>query len=317
MTQNKNPLLEILHRIRESQDINIPLSDHDRSRLILLIEDAVSDSDVFVQLIEFTDKFPISGNPELVQVVDHHTLPWESLLQKGMSEARDRDLLLLSFNPAALQTLSDYVAEEIGEPHVAESWLDAFLRMGERSIGDQSTNSQPLDPSPFIEPGQNRIVRFHYLPSAIALAATLLIGVFIGRIIPESNTIVDANSELEMVAVRGGDPRPHLAVTSSFDGFVQLIALTEGRSPRIRPVLGGEYVKLKANNSSPNLEVPRGSQNILVVVTESPAGEILRREFENSSTIFGNDTSTMRDAVQKILVQNGYRKMAFDEVNMK
>lgn len=149
---------------------------------------------------------------------------------------------------------------------------------------------------------------------AMVLAASLLIGVLIGR---TTSTSAEQQVLIARVATRYGTYRGdedvlQARVESALPGFVTIVSLASDRRPLAAPVEGADLVRVGADDGSSWVDIPDNSERLIVLVTETPATEVIRRSLrETRIREFGPaDADKLEDDLVELLQEMGYRRVA-------
>src|SRR5262249_17329335 len=119
-----------------------------------------------------------------------------------------------------------------------------------------------------------------------ALAASLLLGVYIGtRVLRDGR---GGGTEVLIATAtfspdRGAGDWLGVEIHSDLAGFATVVALAPGRRPETLPDLGGEDIPVRSGVPEKVGPLPQSTTRILFVVTETPAGEPIRRALQDKS----------------------------------
>ena len=165
-------------------------------------------------------------------------------------------------------------------------------------------------------PRLNRLL----IPAGWALAACVLLGVGLllgGRSTDGARETLYASATVERAELRGGQDGEHqIRVTASLDGFVTVIALRPGgRRQLVSPGAGGADVAAGPTPGEPVL-LPTDAARALVVVTETPAGEPVRRVFGRGKVYAPDQAAELRADLERLLQEKGYRRAVVSLVNV-
>lgn len=180
---------------------------------------------------------------------------------------------------------------------------------------DEPADAEAPTATPSVVAGSSRPSWPRRSMSVLALAASLLIGLFLGRgIRPDGDgvLILAAASSVQRVDARGKN-EIQLTVRSPFAGHVTAIALAVQRKPLVRPVLGGEDILAPENTPSEPLTLPDTTTKVVFVATPTPAADSVRRFIDDASTrrYAPEDHTDLRKDLERYLASKGFRKMAF------
>jgi hypothetical protein len=170
-----------------------------------------------------------------------------------------------------------------------------------------------------------RLAKARWFQTAIgvATAASLFAaGIFVDRTAFLRDTglaaphIVPATAVTELVGARGLDRVLEIRITSPIAGFATVVALIPNRRPQAFPVLGGDDIPVAAGTPSQGVSLPDATMCVVFVVTETPAGEPIRRMLsENKVTKYSPEQdSQLRNDLQELLIAKGYHRIAVGKV---
>jgi hypothetical protein len=168
--------------------------------------------------------------------------------------------------------------------------------------------------------GKRRDLRKAIKP-ALALAASLLIGLLVGRAFDstsEETVVLAASGTATWTPVRGNQQELRLRVNSPLDGFLVAVALAPNTTPKVRPGLGiGDFEALKGKPSE-HAVLPANTTRVVFVVTTTPAGESIRQLIDDSppQRYQPEDHAALRNDLQRYLEDKGHRKMAFGDLDI-
>ena len=151
----------------------------------------------------------------------------------------------------------------------------------------------------------------------LGLAASLLLNVFLARTYigdQEGVKVFAATAEVEPGEFRGAGvvKLPEVRVNAPFKGFVVVIALAPDRKQQVVPGLGADDIPVAAGEQSKGVIVPADSTRVLYVVTETSAGETIRRFLgDNNRRIMADQEPELRRELEELLKKKNYRWIAF------
>ena len=158
------------------------------------------------------------------------------------------------------------------------------------------------------------------LPRVLTLAASVLIGLFVGWALfragdPQQLQILAAGGTAGFVTARGGEEL-QVQVDSPLAGFATLIALAPNRKPQVYPPFGADDIPVPAGASSEPVTVRDGTTRVLAVVTQTPAGESIRRLIDDdpNADFEPQDVDDLQEQVQELLESKGHLRIAFAQI---
>ena len=152
-----------------------------------------------------------------------------------------------------------------------------------------------------------------------ALAASLLMGLFIFN--PGDSkelALLQASGDISVAPVRGEQPRQQLTILGPFDGFAAVISLFSDRKPQVFPVLGGDDIDIQEDRVSNAILLPVDTQEVLFVVTRTPAGEEVRRIVKEAD-FPGDGISGLEQFkihLEEQLATKGFRQLAIGTIKL-
>jgi hypothetical protein len=263
-------------------------------------------------------------------------LPDERIAREGFETLDDSELAEIAVDPTAVETLSEYLWGEVGpEPERGDWWWTA-VTSGEsaepglvrsvvelqKQIEEREATREPEGRSdggsvlPF-EPG--RVVSrpgggWRGLGRFAALAASLLVGVFLGRFAFQGDRSgperFAASASASYGAGRGVERSLGVQFESNLFGFATVVAVAPGRRPEVFPALGRDDVEVRAGAPSNFGPLPAGTREALVVVAETPSADPIRRALRASDRELP-DADSVREMLEPYLQTKGYRRFAF------
>jgi hypothetical protein len=107
-------------------------------------------------------------------------------------------------------------------------------------------------------------------------------------------------------------------VKGPFDGFVTVLALAPDRKQRVFPEFGADDKPVASGADADGIPVPEDTTRVLIVVTETPAGEPIRRAFEgkNARRFSPDQEGELRREVEELLRKKGYRRVAIGDATV-
>ncbi len=254
-------------------------------------------------------------------------LPVEDVADRGLAALSDDELADLAIRPVALGCLFQFLHERMTEGRVGTMWWDAVSRLATEHAqahrhldAPQAAEgkSLPFTGNRATPPKTRTAVR--WASRFVALAASLLIGVFLGtwnqRSGDDGSFLIGASMEL-LKSARG--QASQLRITSPRTGFVAVVALLPGEPAR--PVVFPLWEDLPVEPGKPSATGPfpedaRPARVALVVVTRTPAADTLDKAL--SETMFSADeTGRLETAVIRILKAKGHDRFALKSVVLR
>jgi hypothetical protein len=259
-------------------------------------------------------------------------LPDEVIARGGFGVLSDEQLADIAIDPSALHALSDYLwceldpDSELPEPEWGDWWWKA-VSSGEPAqpglarsvVANTGGESVPA-------PKEEQIIPFdparttsrprapRWLGRAAAIAASLLLGVFLGRTAFDGGGEGNAGYPLASASPvygpgRGTERDLGVRFESGLRGFATVIALSPGNRPEVFPALGRDDVPVQASVPTEFSPLPSETKEAIVVVTETPAADPVRRALRDRSGETG-DASSLLTFLEPHLRTKGYRRIS-------
>ena len=190
--------------------------------------------------------------------------------------------------------------------------------------GNEDLEADPPPPLPFTRKDKLRrdSQALWWGGRLAALAASLLLGILIGtRVLRDGGRsgateilIASATPIFDPSRGGGGVEKDWLGIKidSRLSGFATVVALAPARGPEVHPDFGGDDVPVRSGVPAEVGPLPQSTTHVLFVVTETPAGEPIRRALQDKS--FGpGDAAELRTLLLSTLESKGYRRIAFGD----
>ncbi len=254
----------------------------------------------------------------------------ERIAARGFSDLPDERLAALALSPAALEALYEYL--EAPETLSGDWLMDAMTaahgdrpELRELDEHAKATIARLLgESSPPVVPFASERATRRFDPAVLrwgvrigSLAASLLLGVLIGTTAFRDG---DGSEPFPVTAssspspTRGSGDQPGVKVESGRDGFVTVVALAPGNHMKVVPVLGADDVPVRKGGAAV-VPVPEEAAAVLALVTETPAGEPVRRALRDKAFEPGR-IGELKAFLKSALEAKGYRRMGFGEVSL-
>lgn len=260
-------------------------------------------------------------------------LPAAALLKDGLDVLSDEQLARLATSVETIRELNTEVGRALQTGELGEFWWEAYavpesaippgyldnqaMQRALDAIGPEPTNlassTTPAAPAAPKPRGWRAVAG----PIG-ALAACLLVGVFIGWYIhgngQDRREVLVASAKVEPSLIRGPNDEKlqQLRVAGPFEGFVVVLALAPDRKQRVIPEFGADDKPVAAGADSEGIPVPADTTRAIFVVTETPAGEPIRRAFEGKTArrFSPDQEAELRRELEDFLKKKGYRRIA-------
>lgn len=283
------------------------------------------------QLTESKRSIGSQGNDLLITEI-----PGAAVVKKGLAVLSDEQLVRLATSAEAIRQLNLLIEQALDADELGDFWWDAYSvpdsaippgylddQTFRRILDDVRDTSD--DPKTASEP-DTVMPTFHtnwrgwraFAGPILALAACLLIGIAIGWFIRggrhDRYEILVANAKVEPSLIRGPNDEKlqQVRIKGPFDGFVVVIALAPDRKQRVFPEFGADDKPVATGAESDGIPVPADTTRAIYIVTETPAGEPIRRAFEgkNARRFSPDQEAELRRELEDLLTKKGYRRAA-------
>lgn len=259
-------------------------------------------------------------------------LPDEAVARGGFGVLTDEQLAEIAIDPPALRTLAAYLWGELDadsdlpEPERGDWWWEAVTSRELARPGlARSVIANASEPA-VSAPKDEQVIPFdsartahrprapRWLGQAAAIAASLLVGVFLGRTAFDGGGEGSGRRDLASASPvygpgRGTERDLSVRFTSGLQGFATVVALTPGSRPEVFPALGRDDVPVRSGAQIEFGPLPPGTKEALVIVTETPAADPIRRALRERNDETG-DVSGIRAFLGSHLRTKGYRQIA-------
>lgn len=298
-----------------------------------------------VDFREYLKQLEVSGlESRPWSIDDEPPFPLDDITREGLGILTPEELLALAGDKHCLDVLRDLVLDDPFTDAVHEEWQDTLVasveRCAEARRAGNPKSSQPLGAIPgrtskvpteptsrdvSSPPTTSRPSRRKWTRAAVGavLAATLLVaGVLFDRLWfqggGDANAVVlhDARASVAWVPMRGSNEEAKLKITSPIAGFAVAVCLANDRPPLVVPALGQSDIPVSEEEGSEAFSVPGDTTSVVFVVTETPAGEPVRREFDGrqAKEYTLEETVKVRTNLLEFLQQKGYRRIAVGSI---
>lgn len=257
--------------------------------------------------------------------------PWsvDGLIRAGLPALSSNEITLLARSPETIRTLHQQVCRAMEEGSAGEYWFDA-LDMPEGSIPDDylphssiARVTHLLDEIEGVDhalraaqdAAKNVLSprtwpRSRIALTAVAMAASILIGVGLGWMLRAPDEELHASIQPTQWRTVRGDRVPVIEVRN--DGsrplFVTVVGLAPDSPPRVFHRDANQYIAVSPGSTRTveNFdEQLKGARAYLVVVTETPSGDVVREFLPQDA---GPETANrLREELTKTLQGLGYR----------
>lgn len=215
-------------------------------------------------------------------------------------------------NPADVdwwEVLADFVDEDLSD-----------------SLGDQSVAPRVADDTPQSRLTHARPTKYvaRTAVAGLALAACLLLGLFLGRWLADGPTIdgfevLVASAEPVVVPAAGAEEPVAIQIESPMDGYASIVLVLPDDSIDVLPVLGGKDIAVSADTQVQSPAIPAhiaDATAALIVITSTPADDTIRKYFLDDNAIT-SDLNQLQKQVERLLQQSGHRMIAFASVDFQ
>lgn len=273
---------------------------------------------------------------DLRRRLDEVEQPAEALCREGVAVLGDRELVALAASPHALELLAELILDLIGTDDLGEVWRAPL----DRAARDAYPDTPPEVRARLTEIARSHTVNAKVVPSSpssgstrhsmrapfwFATAAALLVGVGLGVVgrglIPGGGPVdqwaaLSSGSDVGRLQPRGGDVSFELKLDSPRPGFASVIVPRPADKPRVYPEGWDDPPRVVPGAAATYGPLDaRAGQSVLVVVTETPAADVLRRAFDKEP--LADSVERLRAQAETVLKANGFRWAAFAVVELK
>ena len=157
-------------------------------------------------------------------------------------------------------------------------------------------------------------------PGLLAIAASLLLGVFLGGLIFRGVTWRPGTGGMEVLlasvtpkfgTLRGSERSLLVEVASVRPGFATLIALSPDRAEEVFPEPGEPPLRVSPSAAPQTYgPLPRDSTTVLVLITETPATSFIRDALPTDRQFRANNAEELERHLRQLLSECGYRWVA-------
>ena len=270
--------------------------------------------------------------------------PLDDIAEQGLGVLDPSELLGLATDQHCLEVLRDVVIDGVFANNIHAEWersiVDSIDQRVKASLGETADSDDTLeaivaraiDSAPETPTGDVGLPedtkrtwgrRLSRAAIGVVLAAMLIgMGAFVGRHWyrgggDDDRAQIDvARATVAWVPTRGSDEEAKLKITSPIAGFATIVCLAQDRRPLVIPVLGGSDIRVPAKQTSEAFSLPGDTTSVVFVVTGTPSGEPVRREFEgrDARRYTPEETDRLSADLVKHLQRKGYRRMAVGSV---
>ena len=216
-------------------------------------------------------------------------IPEAEIVENGFKNLSDEILADIAFDPVAVEMVAEMLVLKPrwrDAPHDSREWLvKAFCEdLGYPTSNPIASEAAPV-PTDAVRP--SNVMRW---PSTvIAIAASLLLGVFIGYLaFRGKRETTDRSVEVAQASLKSAEPRGpdalafDVELVSPRDGFATVVIPRRGREPKVFPEYLKDDLRVEAKAARRLGPYEAGSgEVVLVVVTKTPSSETIRRATMN------------------------------------
>jgi hypothetical protein len=251
-----------------------------------------------------------------------------AVLDGGPEALRPDELPRLLLNPIALHDLFDVINDVL-----PERWLADVQRMGPEAFTRETPPPLVPAPVPVTAPkpaegpasqrkGTSRNAS-RWLASLGALAACLLLGLFVGLVWNRGGTgsgfsVAQARADYRLVEVRDGKRELRVVIDSDRKGFAVLVVPMPGATPLVFPGIAAGPVSVTPGEAVTIPPLSGGLKDAtvaLVVITEQPAGDAIRRAL-GEQKFEPDQIAKLQEFLAKNLAESNYHWAAFSSVKL-
>ena len=312
-----------------------------REELIPALERALLDKELLDEYCETLDKCrsEMAGDTPQLDMPDSNDWPVETIGESGLAILTDEQLLRLAQRPIGLRLLSSYLWEVLEEKGVESIWFRSLdvesytanledLEELERKFNEREAKAKPnednLNPVEIERPSTDRHQKQsrqrNVFLAALALAASLLLGFFIGQTVQNSPSVYVAKLETKEVIERGPDNEIlrellDVRVTSPMEGFLTLVAALSDQPLQVHPMPDQDEIPVGPNLPHDLTLEQTDAMLVIAIITETPADETIRRLIRHHETVLRqSQDSFVEDELRKLLQAKGFRDFALGYV---
>jgi hypothetical protein len=264
-------------------------------------------------------------------------LPEERIAEGGFDSLADGELAAIAVDPAALRTLAAYLwgefvpeggtiergdwwweavtRGETAHPGLARGFLEGLKRQEEQTARGRET--LPFDDARHTSRSRRKILRL--IGQVTALAASLLIGVFLGTSVLQDGgggRTLGIGGEARYGPVRGTERERSVVFRSPIRGFATIVVLREGSPPEVLPGPGQDDLRVRPGVDLEHGPLPPGTDVALVLITETPASDPIRRALRGASFSPG-EAGVLRAELEAALRGMNYRRLALGTIRFE
>jgi len=259
-------------------------------------------------------------------------IPGDQIATEGFGGLSDDHLADIALSPEAIHAIREHLDEaecgawlidkilevESARPDAAERARRAQqIYQGLRNAGLLATEKPDT-----ISMVEQKELRRPFLrsqlrpgPGLLALAASLLLGVFLGGLLVRGAGWKPSTGGMEVLlasvtpkfgALRGAERSLLVEVASVRPGFATIITLAPDRPQQVFPEPGESPIRVAPSAPQTYGPLPRDSTTALVLITETPATDLLR-EALLSQEFMPDNLDRLDGYLRKLLSQSGYR----------
>lgn len=294
----------------------------------------------FCAYIEQVEAKGIESRPWSID--EEPPLPLDDAAREGLGILTPNELIAIAGHKDCLEVLRDLVLDGLHTKHVHAEWrhtlVNSIDRPAESPLAESSKLSddvasviermdeaptEPISRQASSPPPAHRTFRRKWITTAIGTAlapAFLVAGALLDRLWFQGGTdavvLHDARASVAWVPMRGSDEEAKLKITSSIAGFAVAVCLANDRPPLVVPAFGQSDIPVSEEEGSEAFSVPGDTTSVVFVVTETPAGEPVRHEFDGrqAKEYTPEETVKLRTDLLEFLQQKGYRRIAVGSI---
>jgi hypothetical protein len=284
MSESYRPLLDALFVAFEGSAAGRPaVPPGRRGEVVALLTRLMTDADLYDSYVATLRAERARRGAEMkLLTLESPDIPDERIIAEGFSGLGDEVLADLALSPAALEALTVALYHDPQSP-APGPWFFATETLGAtaRSLIASTTRL----PAPTTSPPRYRGVRRGWLAAGLAVAASFLLGIFLGPLV--TDRVKRPEFALAQVEARGDAARGiedvQLLVTNdgSARAFVTVVGLSPGnRRPVVFYRSGDTFVTVPPRDTVAVKSLPRDEfaevTTVIVFLTAVPAGEVVR-----------------------------------------
>jgi hypothetical protein len=332
-------IASLLHEFEASDRTKAILPSGRRAEVVSALTHLMADAEAFHTYVAALEGERRRRGREVERQLlgmDGLEIPDAHIAAEGFGGLSDDQLADIALAPNALRAIREYLDDpetewgdwltdkilevESARPDAAERARRAQqIYQGLRNIGLLGTEKP--DTIAMVEEKEQRRPSLRSLlrpgPGLLALAASLLVGVLLGGLAFRGGGLWPSTGETEVLlasvtpkfgTLRGAEQSLLVEVGSVRPGFATIITLAPDRPQQVFPEPGEEPIRIKPSARETYGPLPRDSTTALVLITETPATDLIR-EALLSQEFRAGDLDRLDGYLRKLLSQSGYRSV--------